>query len=294
MPRYHLDHAADPELDRLAERYHLHPLHIEDCRTEGERIKSEVTPGYTFTILRTFALAPGRGSREPEQHAIRIFAGRDFSIVIADRAEPAIREVLERAEREGAGCTPGRTLYLIFDSVVDTYFAALTPIDERVEDLETRVLNPRPELLQSIFQVKRLLVGFRRLLVHTRDASMHLQRDRGPALRQDIDADHQLLLRDLYDHVARLLDSVESERDLLSNALDIYVSSLANRTNEVMKVLTALSTIALPALVISSIYGMNIKGLPFLDNPHGALIVAGMTGVFTVVLLVAARMLRWL
>ena len=290
MTRYHLDHAADPELDRLAERYHLHELHIEDCRTEGERTKSEVTRGYTFTLLRTFELTPGPEGLEPVQHPICIFAGGDFSIVIADRQEPAVAQVLERAEREGSTCSPGRTIYLIFDSVVDTYFAALTPIDERVEDLEERVLNPRPELLQSIFQVKRLLVGFRRLLVHTRDASMHLQRDPGSV----IDADHQLFLRDLYDHVARLLDSVESERDLLSNALDIYVSSLANRTNEVMKVLTALSTIALPALVISSIYGMNIKGLPFLDNPHGALIVAGMTVVFTIVLLVAARMLRWL
>ncbi len=294
MPRYHLDHADDPELDRLAERYRLHPLHLEDCRTAGERVKSEATPGYTFVLLRTFALRPGREQGKPEQHSVRIFVGTDFSIVIADRAQPTVAQVLERAEREGPDCPPARALYLIFDSIVDMYFAALTPIDERVEQLETRVLNPRPELLQSIFKVKRQLVSFRRLLVHTRDAALHLQRDPGPALRPSMDAERQIFLRDIYDHLARLLDSVESERDLLSNALDIYSSSLANRTNEVMKVLTAVSTIALPALVISSIYGMNLKGLPFVDSPHAALIVTGVTGAFTIVLLVAARMLRWL
>ncbi len=287
MTRYELDHAADPELDRLAEQYHLHPLHIEDCRTEGERVKSDVLPGYTFTLLRTFQLS---AEHEPVEYPICIFAGCDFSIVIADREQPAVAEVLSRSRHEGPGCASGRVLYLIFDSVVDTYFAALTPIDERVEELEECVLNPRPELLRQIFQVKRLLVGFRRLLVLTRDASMHLQRDPGSI----IDQDHQLSLRDLYDHIARLIDSVESERDLLSNALDIYVSSLANRTNEVMKVLTVVSTIALPALVVSSIYGMNIKGIPFVDSPHAALIVACITATFTVVLLVAARLFRWL
>ncbi len=287
MARYELDHADDPELDRLAEKFHLHPLHVEDCRTEGERIKSDVTPEYTFTILRTFEIAP---SGDPVLYSICIFSGRAFSIVIADRGQPAVAQVLARAKNEGGDCSPGRTLYLIFDSVVDTYFAALTPIDEHVDELEDRVLDPRPELLREVFQVKRSLIGFRRLLLHTRDASMHLQRDPGSV----IDQDHQLFLRDLYDHLARLLDSVESERDLLSNALDIYVSSLANRTNEVMKVLTALSTIALPALILSSIYGMNLKGLPFVDSPHAALIVAGMTAVSTIVLLVTARLLRWL
>ncbi len=292
MQRYQLDHAADPELDRLAEKYHLHPLHIEDCRTEGEGVKSEVTSGYIFTLLRTFDLP--RPSADPVHSPICMFVGCDFAIVIADRGKPAVAQVLVRVQEEKEDCAPGRILYLIFDSVVDTYFNALNPIDERVEELEERVLNPRPELLRAIFRVKRHLVAFRRLLIHTRDASMHLQRDPSPVLRQVIDGEHQVYLRDLYDHLARLIDSVESERDLLSNALDIYVSSLANRTNEVMKVLTVLSTIALPALVMSSIYGMNLKGLPFVDSPHAAAIVAGVTAAITALLLVAARMLRWL
>ena len=284
---YELDTAQDPELDRLAERYHLHPLHVEDCRTEGERVKAEVAPLYTFTLLNTYEL-PQEG--EPIRHAICIFAAKEFCITIGDRSKRAVVAALARAHQEGHDCYPGRVLYLTFDSIVDSYFPSLDALDDRIDELEDRVISPTPALLEEIFEVKRLLVDFRRLLVNTRDASMHLQRDPGSV----IDADHQLFLRDLYDHVARLLDSVESQRDLLNNALDIYLSSIANRTNEVMKVLTIASTVALPAIVMTGIYGMNIRGLPFLNSAHGASIVGGITVSVTILLFVAVRWLGWM
>src|SRR6185437_10691693 len=127
-------------------------------------------------------------------------------------------------------------------------------------------------------------------LVNTRDASLHLQRDPGSI----IDAEHQPYVRDIYDHVARLLDSVETQRDLLNNTLDIYLSSVANRTNEVVKILTILGTIALPVLAISGIYGMNLKGLPFENSPNGSLYVGGITVLSTAVLLIVLRKLKWL
>ncbi len=287
MAWYQLDDPHSPELDQLATQFQLHALHVEDCRTEGERVKTDAGANYTFTLLRTYSVS---AAGAPEQHAICIFAGHDFCITVADRSQPDVCAALARAAHQGPDTAPGRLLYLIFDSVVDAYFPSLDPIDQRIDELEDRVLSPTPELLEEIFRVKRLLVELRRLLVSTRDASMHLQRDPGSI----IDAEHQLYLRDLYDHIARLLDSVESERDLLNNALDIYLSSVANRTNEVMKVLTVASTIALPALVMTGVYGMNIKGLPFADNPNGGLIVGAMTGGFTVLLLGAARWLRWI
>jgi len=141
-----------------------------------------------------------------------------------------------------------------------------------------------------VFAIKRELIDLRRVLVNTRDASLHLQRDPGSI----INAEHQLYIRDIYDHVARLLDSVETQRDLLNNTLDIYLSSVANRTNEVMKVLTVLGTIALPAIAISGIYGMNLKGLPFENAPNGALYVGAMTIVCTALLLIILRRLKWL
>ncbi len=127
-------------------------------------------------------------------------------------------------------------------------------------------------------------------MVNTRDASLHLQRDPNTI----IDADHQMYVRDTYDHVARLLDNVETQRDLLNNTLDIYLSSVSNRTNSVMKVLTVLGTVAIPALAISGIYGMNLKGLPFEDSPHAALYVGGLIILTTVVLLIVLRRMEWL
>ena len=125
--------------------------------------------------------------------------------------------------------------------------------------------------------------------MNTRDVAGHLQRSESDLIHREM----WPFLRDIYDHVSRNLDLVETQRDLLTGTLDIYLSSVANRTNQVMKVLTVLGTIALPALVISGIYGMNLKGLPWVDSPHGAAIVSGVMAATTVVLLIILRLMRW-
>jgi magnesium transporter len=294
----HFQHADDGRLDALAQRFHLHPLHIEDVRSAGERVKVEVAPHYTFALLKTVMLREVMD--EPVLTKICLFAGHSaddpsqgtFFIVIADTDRSEVAAALHRAEEERDTATPSRLLYLVFDSIVDSYFPAVDAIDDEIDALEDRVVTPRRELLSDIFAVKRQLVDMRRLLVNTRDAGMHLQRSATlPTEGRPVDPEQQLYLRDLYDHIMRLLDMVETQRDLLNNALDIYLSSIANRTNEVMKVLTILSTVALPALVIASIYGMNIKGLPFVNSAYALWFVAGLTLLLTGGLLV---MLRWM
>ena len=222
--------------------------------------------------------------------SIDIFAGKDFLITITDPSCPSTSEALQRARREGDDDQPGKLVYLILDTIVDLYFPAIDHFDDRIDALEDAVFDsPSPEILQQVFAIKRELIDLRRVLVNTRDASLHLQRDPNTI----IDAEHQLYVRDTYDHVAHLLDSVETQRDLLNNTLDIYLSSVANRTNEVMKVLTVLGTIALPAIAISGIYGMNLKGLPFQDSPHGAIYVGFLTVFATFLLLYILRRMKW-
>jgi magnesium transporter len=294
MPWYQLDDANDPKLDELAKQYNLHPLHIEDARSADESVKVDTAPHYTFAVFKPVRLEPdpdNSGEQMPVFSPIDIFAGKDFLITISDPACPTTQQALDRARRDGDDEHPGKLLYLILDTIVDLYFPAIDHFDDRIDQLEDRVFdNPTPEILQSIFAIKRELIDLRRVLVNTRDASLHLQRDPNTI----IDADHQPYVRDTYDHIARLLDSVETQRDLLNNTLDIYLSSVANRTNEVVKVLTVLGTIAIPALVISGIYGMNLKGLPFQDSPHGAEWAGGITILATVALLYLLRKLRWL
>jgi magnesium transporter len=293
MPWYQLDDANDPKLDELARQYNLHPLHIEDARSKDESVKVDTAPHYTFAVLKPVHLAPdpdSPGEQTPVFSPIDIFAGKDFLITISDPTCPTTTQALDRARRDGDDEHPGKLLYLILDTIVDLYFPAIDHFDDRIDDLEDAVFsNPSPEILQSIFDIKRELIRLRRVLVNTRDASLHLQRDANTI----IDTDQQPYVRDTYDHIVRLLDSVETQRDLLNNTLDVYLSSVANRTNEVMKVLTVLGTIALPALCITGIYGMNLKGLPFEESPHGAEWIAGITIVSTGGLLYLLRRLKW-
>jgi magnesium transporter len=286
VPWYELSSADDPKLNELAAKYHLHPLHIEDARSTDERIKVDQTPTYTFAVLKPIRAAPKGSEATVAFSTLDIFAGNHegepFFITIAEPTCPATEQALERARRDGSDDKPARLLYLILDTIVDLYFPAIDQMDDEIDRLEDSVIaQPVPGTLQRVFTIKSQLVDLRRVLVGTRDATLHLQRDP----ESIIDAEHQPFVRDIYDHVIRLLDSVETQRDLVNNSLDIYLSSVANRTNEVMKVLTVLGTIALPVIAISGIYGMNLKGLPFEDSPHGAAYVAAMTIVLTVLLL---------
>ncbi len=286
MPWYELTSADDGRLNELAAKYHLHPLHVEDARSADERIKVDQTPTYAFAVLKPIRPAAEGADVSVSFSTLDIFAGRQdgepFFITIAEPDCPATEHALERARRDGSDDKPGRLLYLILDTIVDLYFPAIDRIDDEIDHLEDQVIaQPDPGTLQCVFALKSQLVDVRRVLVGTRDATLHLQRDPESV----IDAEHQPFVRDIYDHLVRLLDSVETQRDLVNNSLDIYLSSVANRTNEVMKVLTVLGTIALPVIAVSGIYGMNLKGLPFENSPHGAMYVAIMTVLFTLLLL---------
>ena len=129
----------------------------------------------------------------------------------------------------------------------------------------------------------------RRVMVNTRDVASHLQRTESPFIARDM----WPFLRDVYDHVARNLDTVEVLRDLLNGSLDVYLSSVANRTNQVMKVLTVLGTIALPTLAVSGIYGMNVKGLPGAESPYGLAAVFSIIVATTALLLWILKRFGW-
>ena len=277
----------DPELDRLAARYHLHPLHIEDCRHRNQSAKVEESTGYLFAVLK-----PVEADKDQSLVAgdLDLFLGRDFLITVEDPKCAAARAVIEQARAVAAGLRPDQLFYRVTDGVVDSYLPVLDHISELIDQLEDDVLDrPAPDTLSRIFETKRSLILLRRVLVNTRDVAGHLQRTECEFIHREM----WPFLRDVYDHVARNLDLVEMQRDLLSGALDIYLSSVANRTNQVMKVLTVMGTIALPALVISGIYGMNLKGLPWVDSPHALEIVGAVVLGTTALLLGVLRWFKW-
>ncbi len=284
---YQLETRDSSQLDELAEQYKLHPVHIEDCRDHSGRIKIDMMPDYLFVTLKPLHIVEEEIAESP----LHIFVGRNFCITIGDTECAPVREAMERAWRAGSDTAPAKILYLIFDTVVDAYFSTVDHLDDHIDLIEDDVLDdPSPKILASIFENKRQLIDLRRIIVATRDIGMHLQRDSGDL----VDSNLYPFFRDIYDHLLRLADTIDTLRDLLNNTLDVYLSSVANRTNQVMKVLTVLSTVAIPAIVISGIYGMNLKGLPFLESDYGSAIVGGLMLLSTVSLLVFLRKMRWL
>lgn len=289
MEWHHIINPEDPELDRLAERYKLHPLHIEDCRHRDQRAKIEDGHGYLFTVLK-----PLRIQEDGELVAVDmdVFLGADFVITVEETDCPELRELIKRVRRTlPVEARADQVYYRVMDELVDSYFPLLDGLHETIDGIEDQALeSPTPEVLQSIFRTKRTLVFLRGILANTRDLISQLQRMNGQWIAPELSP----YFRDVFDHVARSLDTVEVMRDLLTGSLEVYLSSVANRTNQVMKVLTVLSTVALPALVISGFYGMNVKGLPGAESAHGmGIAVASMAGVTGVLLWMLRRFGWW-
>jgi len=279
--------ANDPELDALAERYHLHPLHIEDCRHRNQRAKVEEGADYIFVVLKPVHV---NAAGELEVTDFDVFLGRDYLITVEEGECPSLRTNLDQLRASADRLRPDQLLHRAMDATVDAYAPVTDWFNDAIDALEDKVLEkPSPATLQRIFELKRGLIELRRVLTNMRDVAGHLQRLESELIQRDL----WPFLRDVYDHVARDVEMVEMHRDLLAGAMDIYLSSVANRTNQVMKVLTVLGTIALPAIVISGFYGMNTKDLPWIESPHATVIAAGLMIVTTAGLLIVLKKFDW-
>jgi magnesium transporter len=280
---FDVDDPASPELDELAQRFGLHELQIEDCRHRPQRPKTEEHDHYLFTVLKHI-----HNEGELRFDDVDVFLGPDFLISVRKADQRILDGVRARAEQEGAARLD-RLFYMIVDQIVDGYQPVLDKFADEIADIEDVVLeNPDPETLGRIFALKRKLVDFRRVAGGMREVVNSLARREKGILGDDLDP----YFRDVYDHVVRAVDMIETYRDLLSGALDIYLSSVANRTNQVMKVLTIWGTVALPLVIITGFFGMNLK-LPWSSDPHGTTYAVILMGVSTVAILAYFKMKRW-
>ncbi len=277
----------DPEFDVLAARYNLHPLHVEDCRHRNQRAKVEDGPGYIFVVAKPVHI---NAEGEMVITDFDLFLGRDFLITIEEGSCPSLRAHLDKLHAAASQSRPDQLFYKIVDATVDAYTPVLDWFNDAIDAIEDAVLEkPSPTTLQRIFSLKRGLIELRHVLTNMRDVASNLQRLETELIQRDL----WPFLRDVYDHLTRAVEMVEMHRDLLAGAMDIYLSSVANRTNQVMKVLTVLGTIALPAIVISGFFGMNTKNLPWIDSPFATEIAAGLMVITTVSLLILLKKFDW-
>lgn len=276
------------QLTELAERYSLHPLHIEDCRHGGQSAKLEDGDNYMFAVFKP---AYTTDAGDLAFGDFDVFLGPGYLITYEEIGCAKLRNLIDR-HKINESLTNDQAFHRILDGIVDAYSPILDSYSEEIDSIEDQVLsNPAPDLLQRIFTLKRALIELRRILTQTRDLAGHLMR-----------SDHELIsprltpyFRDVYDHLSRHIETVEMSRDLLSGALDIYLSSVANRTNETMKVLTLLSTFALPSVALTSFFGMNFKfGMPLIESPDGLMTGTILALSITAILVTFLRYRKWI
>lgn len=258
-------HSQDgPQLELLRERFGFHPLAIEDCAHHDQRPKLEEYQSHIFLVTQGFACAGGNLD-ELTLHELHTFLGERFMVTVHLETIAAVEAVWRRLADDPALLARGIDFacYLVADAIVDGNFPILDQIADELETLEDSVLSsPRREDLQRIFDLKHHLVSMRRVLSPQRDVLGQLAK-RGDARVSDRTA---LYFRDVYDHLIRINESIEANRDLLGNALDAYLSAVGQRTNEIVKYLTIMSAVFLPLAFVVGFFGQNFDDLPGLQD----------------------------
>lgn len=271
-------------LDRLGNVYGLHPLILEDILNTDQRPKSDDMESYIYVVLKMLDFDPVTLEIISEQ--VSLVFGRNFVISIQEGLEGDLFEPLRQRIREGKGrirkMRPDYLAYSLLDTIIDHYFLILEKFAERIEMLEEDLVSdPRPETLHQIHRMKREMIFLRKSAWPLREVIYGLE-------KSDSDLIHpatKIFLRDIYDHAVHIIDSIETYREMLSSMLDIYLSSVSNRMNQVMKVLTIIATIFMPLTFLAGVYGMNFRFMPELGWRWGyPLILFFMLGVGAVML----------
>lgn len=258
-------HDADAEtLTAVAAAFDIHPLTVEDV-CNNVRPKTEEFPAYRFVLLKAAELIKDDSTFDEEvrDEPVGVFVGDDWVVTLSTAAIPSVDRVwraVERGDERLLERGPDFTAYRVIDLVVDDYFALLDRVEAAIERVEEEVLTSTGiETLERINNVRRDLLAFRKVAWPAHEAV-------GVLARSDPDQvvpETEKYYRDVYDHLVQVVDLTETYRDLTAGVRDIYLNTLPQSTNEVMKILTVVATIFLPLTFIAGIYGMN-----FTDSPY--------------------------
>jgi magnesium transporter len=266
------------DLALLRDEFDLHPLAQEDLEKRKQRPKLD-SYGAQQMIVTYEVLPTSAAGQSFELSELHIFAGAGYLVSVHWQDSPAMHAVDARFRQrpDAVAASPGALLYAILDSVIDEYFPLLDRLSDQIEDLEDRILEGGQirGTLRSILDLKRELLELRRTLSPTRDVANALLR-RDLPLVDDTSAPY---FQDLYDHLVRVLDQLDLQRDLLASALEANLSVTSNNLNAVMKRLTAFTVIIMVPTLIAGIYGMNFHFMPELSWPFGYAFALGLMAV---------------
>ncbi|MCP8311053.1 MAG: magnesium/cobalt transporter CorA [Candidatus Methylarchaceae archaeon HK01M] len=288
-----IDGIHDVEIiEKIGNHFNLHPLQLEDILNTEHRPKIEDFEDYIFVVLKMLYYDEKENEIKDEQ--ISLILASNIVISFQESEGDVFNPIRERI-RNGKGrirkMGADYLAYALIDAIVDNYFIILEKLGEKIQDLEEElVTNPTSETLHAIHKLKRENIFLRKSVWPLREVVSKLERGESSLIKETT----VIYLRDVYDHIIRVIDTIETFRDLLSGMLDIYLSSISNRMNEVMKVLTVIATIFIPLTLIASIYGMNFTYMPELESPWGyPIVLVGMLFIVTLMLIYFKRK-KWL
>ncbi|NWF98510.1 MAG: magnesium/cobalt transporter CorA [Nitrospirae bacterium] len=280
-------------IEKIGALYNLHPLTLEDIVNTGQMPKIEEYDNYTFIVLKMLYYNDNNKSIEVEQ--ISICLGNNFVLTFQEEKEKdAFKNVKDRLRLSKGRLRKAGADYLVYsmiDSVVDSYFLILEKIGEKIELLEEQVLNePSEQVLHQIHALKREMIFLRKTIWPVRDVISTIEKGGSNFI---LDSMH-IYFRDVYDHTIRVIETIETYRDILSGILDIYLSSISNRINAVMKVLTIIATIFMPLTFLAGIYGMNFEYMPELKWKWGYPLILAIMLFIGVTMVIYFKKKDWL
>ncbi|WP_405282754.1 magnesium/cobalt transporter CorA [Gaopeijia maritima] len=272
-------------ISRFGEQFRLHPLVLEDLVHVGQRPKHEEYDDYDYIVLPMLTWDVERGIVQDEQ--LSLVVGPHWVVTFQEREGDVFEPVRERLRAEKGRIRARGADYLAYaliDAVVDRYFEVLEKVGDRTEELELEALDdPGPDMMPRLHQLKRELVVLRRAVWPVRDLLDGLVEGESTHVTDET----RVFFRDVYDHAMQVIETVEALRDVVSGAIDLYLSTVAHRTNEVMKVLTIMASIFIPLTFMAGIYGMNFEHMPELHLPWAYPVL------WVAMLAVAGGMVMW-
>ena len=273
-------------IEQIGDIFNIHRLSLEDILNTGQRPKLDETPEYIFSVLKMFS------DKEDEQ--ISFILTENALLTFQERPGDVFDFVRKRI-REGKGYVrkrnSGYLMYALYDAIIDEYFAVLENIGDRMEQLEDSMLeNPDDNTLRQLHTIRRDLTYIRRSIYPAREVVSRFAKLEAPFITPDI----HIFISDLHDHSIQVIETIEVLRDMSSGLLDLYMNSLSNRMNNVMKVLTIIATIFIPLTFIAGVYGMNFEYMPELGWPWAYFAVMGFMALVALGMLYFFKRKKWL
>lgn len=275
----------------IGSHFNIHHLVLEDVLNTDHRPKTELHDGYLFFIAKMFSSSTDDESYQFEQ--VSFIVGKDYLLTFQEKEGDVFNTIRERLNDKESRLRTRKSDYLFYrlvDTIVDGYYYTLENIGDKIEILEDHLQeNPTKEDYKEIQQIKRELIFLRKSVYPLREAIAKITKEHNNLIEEE----NITYFNDVYDHCIHIIDSIETFRDLTSSLMDLYMTSMSNKMNEVMKVLTVISTIFIPITFIAGVYGMNFQYMPELSHKWAYPITMIVMAAVVVVMIIYFKVKKW-